>query len=191
MNERKIDRLSSASLTVEAAMVMPVILFVIVLTVYYLLFLYNRSVLTDAAYLAVKQTTYYETQRNRDIEKIVKEKCEESLKGKLVGIESVALTISVGKFQTRADLSAQLRIPSQTVLGFRIPFREIRVTAIADRLNPAGVIRLARKGKQIKEWFMKNGEERNEGEVQTGYELQLSDSSAELQLLPGKNVLQE
>ena len=191
MKARKFERLTSASLTVEAALVMPVILFVIVLTVYYLLFLYNRSVLTDAACLAVKQTTYYETQKNREIEKVVKEKCEESLRGRLVGIESVTLTVSVGKLQTRADLTAQLRLPSETVLGFRIPFREIKVSAASDRLNPAGVIRLARKGKQIKEWFIKSGEEKNEGEVQTGYELQLPDSRTELQLLPGEDVLQK
>ena len=42
------------SLTVEAALVMPVVLYTIAAIIVFLLFLYNRNVMTDAALLADK-----------------------------------------------------------------------------------------------------------------------------------------
>ena len=189
--EMKIRNNPEGSLTVEAALVMPVILFVIVLAVYYLFFLYNRSVLADAACLAVKQTAYYGSESNREIEKHVKEKCEEALCGRMVAVKRININTSVGKFQSKVILTAEMNLPEDGILGYILPLSEIKVCAKSDRLQPAGVIRLARKGKTVKEWFTKSEEEKDEGSIQTGYELQLFDSSAGMQLLPDHNVLQE
>ena len=179
------------SLTVETALVMPVILFVVVLLVYALFYMYNRCVLTSAAYLAVKQTFYHESESNRIIKENVKEKCEEALQGRLIAVNDIRLTVSVGKFKTRAELTAQMNIPEEGILGMTIPLGEIRVSAFSDRLQPAGLMRMVRKGKKMKEWFEKKEEKSDEGTIQSGYELQLFDSSTQLQLLPDYNVLQE
>lgn len=183
--------LKKGSLTVETALIMPVILFVIVLLVYDLFYLYNRCVLTDAAYLAVKQTLYYESESNRQIQNRVKEKCEEALKGRLIAVKDVSLTVSVGKFQTKAVLTAKMNIPEEGIMGMAVPLREINVQAFSDRLSPAGVIRAVRKGRKVKEWFQKDEEKSDESTIQSGYELQLFDSSTQLQLLPDNNVLQK
>ena len=86
----KIEKIQKGSLTVEAALIMPVILSVILTLVSFTLFLYNRSVMTDAAILAAEQVMYYEgDETNSGMVKIIKEKCETSLSDRLVGMEYI------------------------------------------------------------------------------------------------------
>ena len=179
----------NGNLTVETALVMPVILYTIMLLFYFLLFMYNKSIMTDAALLAVRQTSYYEKLSNSQIEKSVKEKCNESLTDRLVGMENISVTVSVGKFQSNVTIKGDLTMANIGILGKDPPFRTIEVHERAERFRPVSVIRLIKKGTRLKEWITKRREENDESDIQEGFEPQLPDSSENMQFVPGTNAL--
>ena len=169
--KEKIKQIKAGSLTVEAALVMPIIVYIILLMVIFMLYMYNRSVMEDAAILAVKQVVYYEEDKtNSEMVRIVKEKCEESLKERLIGMDKVTVDVSVGKMQSRVKLKGRLVIAGSGIMGYSVPFETIEVSAKSDRLRPGQFIRTVRKGKKIKDWITERNKETDEGTVQEGHE---------------------
>ena len=79
--KRKRTSEMNASISLESALVMPVVIYVILISFYFLLFMYNRSVCQDAALLAARQTLYCEDETNLRIERAVSDKCKEALDG--------------------------------------------------------------------------------------------------------------
>ena len=194
MEERKL-LLQKGSMTVETALIMPVVLSVILTVILFLLYLYNRSVMNDAAILASAQVMYSEKDDlNGEIVKQIEEKCETALSDRLVGMDDLQTEISVGKFKSSVTITGKLRIAGAGFLPESLPFQTIRVNAKSERLYPAQFIRTVRKGKKIKEWITERNTEINDTEgslLQAGHEPELSDSSEGMLFLPGGDVLQE
>lgn len=179
-----------ANMTVECALVMPVVLSVIVLLIMFLIYLYNRNVLQDAAFLGVKNATYYEDRSNREIEESVAFKSWEAIRGRLIFMENVKMDVSVGKFQVRVHFSGEMKRSPFTVIGLPVPFQTIEAEAKADRFRPVAVIRNIRKGEAVTEWIKERGA-KDESGIQKGYEMQLSDSSEGIGRLPAADVYKE
>jgi len=186
----KKGRLLDANITVECALIMPVILSVLVLLVSFLLFLYNRNVLQDAALLGVKNATYYEDRSNREIEESVAFKSFEAIRGRLIFMENLRMEVSVGKVQARVRFVGEMKRSPFTVIGLPMPFQTAEVQAKADRFRPSSVIRNIKKGEAFIEWIKERGTE-DEGGIQTGYEMQLSDSAGGISRLPAPDVYEE
>lgn len=189
------DKMRKGSLTVETALIMPVILSVILLVVLFVLYLYNRSVMTDAAILASSRVMYCEEgETNGTIVRQVKEKCIISLCDRLVGMENLHTEISVGKFQSKVTITGDIVIAGTGLLPKDLPFQTIRVSAKSERLHPGQFIRNVRKGRKIKEWITERNKGINDadaGLLQTGHEPELLNSDEGLLVLPGGDVLQE
>ena len=183
-------RFLDANITVECALVMPVILSVLVLLVAFLLFLYNRNVLQDAALLGVKNATYYEDRSNREIEESVAFKSFEAVRGRLIFMENLRMEVSVGKVQARVHFVGEMKQSPFSLIGLPMPFQTVEVQAKADRFRPSAVIRNIRKGEAFIEWIKERGTE-DEGGIQTGYEMQLSDSTGGISRLPAPDVYEE
>ena len=194
MEQRKMI-LRKGSMTVETALIMPVVLSVILTVILFLLYLYNRSVMNDAAILASAQVMYSEKDDlNGEIVKQIKEKCEASLSDRLIGMDDLQTEISVGKLKSSVTITGKLRIAEAGFLPESLPFQTVRVNAESERIYPAQFIRTVRKGKKIKEWITERNKEINDTEgslLQTGHESELSDSSDEMLFLPGGDVLSE
>ena len=191
MKSKFLAKTAKGGMTVETALIMPVILYIIMLLLYFLLFMYNCSVMTDAALIAVRQTVYYENGTNAVIEKNIKEKCLESLSGRLVGMENLSMTVSVGKFQSSVKLTGNPVMANIGVFGKEVPFHTIEVEEKAERLRPGQFIRNVRKGLKLKEWISERSMGKDELPVQTGHEPQLPDSGEGVQLLPGPGDVSE
>ena len=184
-------RFANGSLTIEAALVMPVVIYTVSVLVVFLLYLYNRSVMTDAALIGAAQVFYEEEDiLNIALEKNVKNKCAEALCDRMVGMEDIQMTVSVGKFQSNVKITGTLKAAKMLTPGFEIPFQTVEVSAGADRLRSGQLIRNLRKGQKLKDWITERRKEQNESGVQTGYEPQLPDSSGGKSLLPAPDVLQ-
>ena len=194
MEQRKMI-LRKGSMTVETALIMPVVLSVILTVILFLLYLYNRSVMNDAAILASAQVMYSEKDDlNGEIVKQIKEKCEASLSDRLIGMDDLQTEISVGKLKSSVTITGKLRIAEAGFLPESLPFQTVRVNAESERIYPAQFIRTVRKGKKIKEWITERNKEINDTEgslLQTGHESELSDSSDGMLFLPGGDVLSE
>lgn len=192
IRREKMEKFAKGSLTIEAALVMPVVIYCVALLTVFLLFLYNRSVMTDAALLGVGQVFYEEEDiLNLTLEKRIKEKCTEALCDRLVGMEDIHMTVSVGKFQSNVKITGTLKIATILSPGFEIPFQTVEVRARADRLRSGQFIRNLRKGEKLKDWITERIKEQDETRVQTGYEPQLPDSAGGEPLLPAPDVLQQ
>lgn len=165
-------RTLNASITVECALVMPLILSVFTALIAFLLFIYNRNVLRDAAVLGVKTASYHEKLTNREIEEAVMDKCLESLSGRTVCLDSLKLDVSVGKAKVRVHMSGGMNLSAFAVTDFPMPFERMEVEAAADRFRPSQLIRNIRKGEAVIGWLNKKDDEST---IQTGYEMQLSD----------------
>ena len=134
MEERKL-LLQKGSMTVETALIMPVVLSVILTVILFLLYLYNRSVMNDAAILASAQVMYSEKDDlNGEIVKQIKEKCETALSDRLVGMDDLQTEISVGKLKSSVTITGKLRIAGAGFLPEFLPFQTIRVNAKSERL---------------------------------------------------------
>ena len=194
MEQRKMI-LRKGSMTVETALIMPVVLSVILTVILFLLYLYNRSVMNDAAILASAQVMYSEKDDlNGEIVKQIKEKCEASLSDRLIGMDDLQTEITVGKLKSSVTITGKLRIAEAGFLPESLPFQTVRVNAESERIYPAQFIRTVRKGKRIKEWITERNKEINDTEgslLQTGHESELSDSSDGMLFLPGGDVLSE
>ena len=194
MEQRKMI-LRKGSMTVETALIMPVVLSVILTVILFLLYLYNRSVMNDAAILASAQVMYSEKDDlNGEIVKQIKEKCEASLSDRLIGMDDLQTEITVGKLKSSVTITGKLRIAEAGFLPESLPFQTVRVNAESERIYPAQFIRTVRKGKKIKEWITERNKEINDTEgslLQTGHESELSDSSDGMLFLPGGDVLSE
>ena len=194
MEQRKMI-LRKGSMTVETALIMPVVLSVILTVILFLLYLYNRSVMNDAAILASAQVMYSEKDDlNGEIVKQIKEKCEASLSDRLIGMDDLQTEITVGKLKSSVTITGKLRIAEAGFLPESLPFQTVRVNAESERIYPAQFIRTVRKGKKIKEWITERNKEINDKEgslLQTGHESELSDSSDGMLFLPGGDVLSE
>lgn len=164
------------SLTVECTLVMPVILSALVLLVSFLIFLYNRNILLDAATLGVKNAAYFEDCSNREIEEAVALRSWEAARGRLIYLENLHMDVSVGKAQVKVSFRAELKTGPFIVTDLPMPFHELEVEVKADRFRPSQVIRNIRKGEELIEWIKERGKG-DDGGVQKGYEMQLSDSS--------------
>ena len=184
-NMKEKEKTENGSITIESALIMPVVLYVIVLLVYLLLFLYNRNVCYDAALLSAKQAAYFESDTNRQIEKKMKEKCEEALLDRLVGVENLSVKISVSRFRTETEISARMCFLDAPVIKGLIPFGEIKVKGSAERFRPVDYFRAMKKVEYLSDWIKERRQNEYGGGIQEGYESQLPDYSSNMQLLPG------
>ncbi len=172
------------SLTVEAALVMPVVLYTIAAIIVFLLFLYNRNVMTDAALLAARQISYYDKDSvNALLVRYAKEKCEEELCDRLIGMEDISIVVSVGRFQSTVTVKGRLTLAGTGIIGYSLPFETIQVQGRAERFYPGDVIRAIRKGEALTEWMKERTNKTDDSTIQEGFKPQLSDSSEGLQLL--------
>lgn len=165
-------RTLNASITLECALIMPVILSVFTVLIAFLFYLYDMNVLRDAALLGAKTASYYERLSNREIEEAVMDKCKEALRARTVCMDSLKFDVSVGKTKVRVHMSGKMNLTAFTVVDLPMPFEHMEVEAIADRFRPSQLIRNIRKGEAVLEWLNNKDDEST---IQTGYEMQLSD----------------
>ena len=146
-------------ISLEAALVMPVILYTIIAIVYFLIFLYDRNAMEEAASLAVMQTFYSGNVTNEETEKVITQKCRESLKDRLVAVENLQLQVNVGKNSAQVILTGNVKMADLSGWGGMFPFGDIKVDVTSSRLCSGQFVREVRKGEKLTEWLKKKKDE--------------------------------
>ncbi len=160
--KRKRNNMLKGSYTVEAAIVVPTIMFALLLFFYFALLLYNRVVLQAAAIRGAKQIHYA---AGSDYEEI-RRNCEATsvyvIQGRCVGTDTVSVDSSVGKGGSKVTLlTKQETIHLIPEIFETEGMWEIEMYWEESRQQPEELFRTSRKyllyGKLIKE-LSKEGE---------------------------------
>jgi Flp pilus assembly protein TadG len=160
----------NGSITLESALILPVVLYVILWVFYFMLFLYNRGICQDAAILAARQTIYCEDETNRKIERAVADKCEEALLDRLVGVKDIKVRVSTGRFRTEVEVTARMWFLDAPVMGGAVPFGEIDVVERAERFQPVEFFYNAKKLEYLTDWMKERKENEYDSGIQEGHE---------------------
>ena len=137
--------MKKGSFTVEASLLFPFILAVIVLVIYASYFIHDRAVMSAAACEAAIRGSEI-TDPHGDIYAKTKETGERELKGRLLSTRIKAIDIRVDAKEVRVSVCGDFVIPGGVILapGIDSNGTEIKVSALSSRLDPAEFIRNCR-----------------------------------------------
>lgn len=110
---------------------------------FFTLYMYNRSVMQNAAYRGTKQVFYYMNESNSDIKKECNKVILTDLENSLIGVEDVEVEIEVSANRVEVEISGRLNVPKM-ISSEGTVFEKLwdyKICAEEIRLNPAEIIR--------------------------------------------------
>lgn len=111
----KFKRLQRGSFTVETALIMPVVITVILIMLFFVLYMYNRGIMQNAVCRGAKTVFYYENESNENIQKECSRIVLEDLENSLVGVKDVEVEVKVSANQIEIILTGRLNVPEVLV----------------------------------------------------------------------------
>lgn len=139
------NRKFKASYTVEAALLFPFILGVIVLLIYGSFFIHDRAVMDAAANQAAIRGSEI-TSPYGDIFSKVRDTGEYETEGRLLATKNLNMDIMVDSKEVKVTYTGDFVIPKGVILvpGMNMAGTEISVQGKSSRIDPAGFIRECR-----------------------------------------------
>ncbi len=133
------------SFTVEASLIFPFILAVIVLVIYAAFFIHDRAVMNAAAIESAIRGSEI-TGPGTDIVSKVRETCERETEGRLLSTKITGMDIDVDAKEIKVTITGDFIIPGGLIAvpGINDDGAEITVKAKSSRLDPAEFIRECR-----------------------------------------------
>ncbi len=159
---RKIkDLRANANLTVECALIMPMILLVIISIIWLMIYLYDSLTVQKALVHAVLAADYRVSKSNGELMKEIEGRINEALEGQLVGCEEPKVSVKVSKYKVSAKVETKLNIPLNLPGLSRLV--NLKSEIKKRRLYGADLIYDVKRIKAIAE-LLKKGEDSEEGE---------------------------
>lgn len=106
---------TKGSYTVEAALLMPFILGVIVALIYLGFFLHDRTVLEETVYMAALKASFYESKGDSYMEELMKNECENVIANKLLIAGNCKVTVEADSNDLMVKITGNMTYP-----GFRV-----------------------------------------------------------------------
>ena len=158
-----------ANFTVETALIMPIIMSVIILGIYLMLLLYDKTVLYVAAYHGAVAYTYESGISNSKLEKLVARAVYERTDNRLVGTDDISLAVKVTKNKVKVDITAQTMFDDAVFIDMSmLGMDKLSVTYETNRQREAQLLlntHRVRKGYEIlKDYIPNNDKAEDEGE---------------------------
>jgi len=134
-----------ASYTLEASLLFPFILAVIVLIIYGSFFIHDRAVLDIAANEAAIRGSEI-TDPDGDIFTKVRDTGKRETEGRLLATDNLAMDVRVDSKEVKVSYSGDFRIPKGVILvpGMNMGGTNITVEGKSARIDPSGFIRECR-----------------------------------------------
>lgn len=136
------------SFTVEASLLMPFLVVIILILFYFTLYMYNRGVMQSAVCRGAKQLFYNMTGSNEEIEKACTQVILMDLEGNMVAVKDINLTVEVTATKVEISLKGVLNAPELLKWEF-MDLQELwtmRLEWSEPRLHPAEIIQ---RGQQM------------------------------------------
>ena len=135
----------SAYLTIEAALVIPVILGGIVFILYVGFYLCNLVAMKQAAYIAALRGSQMKQASSAKIKKYVEEQVDELLTGQILAKEDIEKEVKVSTGKIKVKIYTKLEILFAKLLFLEEANWEIKGEAQVSRADPIEIIRGVRK----------------------------------------------
>lgn len=135
----------SAYLTIEAALVIPMILGGIVFILYVGFYLYNLVAMEQTAYIAALRGSQMKQASSAKIKKYVEEQVDELLTGQILAKEDIEKEVKVSTGKIKVKIYTKLEILFAKLLFLEETNWEIKGEAQVSRADPIEIIRGVRK----------------------------------------------
>lgn len=141
----------SAYMTVEAALVIPMILGGIIFVLYIGFYLYNFTTIKQTAYIAALRGSQIKNVSLAEIEKFVEKQIDETLSEQLLAKEDIRKEVKVSRGNIRVKIYTDVKIPLIKLLPLTEHWWEIKEEVRVNKIDPIEIIRGVRKinGSQI------------------------------------------
>ena len=129
------------SYTVEAALVFPFILSVIVLILYFSFYIHDRSILNHAAYVAALRGS--QINGTQDIFAKVDQYSKDLIENRLLGTKQIERSVKITKDKILVTYEGKMQIPAGSILtrALRRDVFKIKVEGFAKRMDTVTFIR--------------------------------------------------
>lgn len=141
----------SAYMTVEASLIVPMILGGIVFVLYMGFYLYNFATMKQTAYIAALRGSQMKKVSSEEIETYVEKQVDEMLFGQLLAKQNIKKDVKVSMGNINVKIYTDVKIPFAGDLSFKETGWKIEAESRVNKINPIEIIRGVRKinGRQI------------------------------------------
>ena len=135
----------SAYITIEASLVLPLILGGIIFVLYIGFYLYNFATVKQVAYIAALRGSQTKNVSSAEIETYVEKQVDELLLGQILAKENIKKEVEVFAGSIKVKIYTSVKIPFMGFLPFTDNFLEIQGESWVNRTEPIEIIRGIRK----------------------------------------------
>lgn len=162
------SRIRNGSMTLECAMLMPIILMVIISIIWLMIFMYDRVVINRALIHGVMYCDYVRDENNFIIEKEIEKRINEQLADSIIAVNEVNVCVKVNDWWCKAEIEAQMDIPDG--ISWLSGISVIKMEKKKDIIYGARVIRLVNRVEKYKNLIDKLGQEGDLSKVEEDIE---------------------
>ena len=140
-------KLKRGNLTIECALIMPVILVCILAIVWLVIFMYDKNVMYRALVHALEAADYKNSSTNNQLKKEIEERFYEDIKGQLVGVKDPVFEIKVSAGKVSAGVESRLDVAADNAILSTLG--EIKISVTKKRMDGAKIISDIRRVKAL------------------------------------------
>ena len=130
-------------ITVEACVLIPIVLMLSLLIIWLGFFLYNRTLFIQCAGLAAIKGSQMAEENNEEIIAAVRERAEELLERKIIGMEDIKIDVTVDYDSVTVSIKADMQVPGAIFLTdiYQNDRWHLQVEQTAERLRNCTILR--------------------------------------------------
>lgn len=106
--------------TLETAMILPIVISVILLLIFFLIHLYDRNVMQIAASQGAMQVLYLQNVSNEKIKEECEKKAEQVLKEQLVYMTDCKVSVTVTKLKVSVEIKGESQMQKMNLFGLEL-----------------------------------------------------------------------
>ncbi|MGN0289914.1 MAG: TadE family protein [Lachnospiraceae bacterium] len=142
MDKRK--KVWKGYLTVEASLIMPLLISAIIFTLYLGFYLYNVCILHQVAYTAALRGSLVKEGSNAQIEEFTDGQLKELVEDRLLAVKTMESRVQVSWNKVRVGVSISVYMPFGEWISHKVGLWTFETQAEAKRLEPVNIIRSMR-----------------------------------------------
>ena len=135
----------NAYFTVEASMLIPLVLGGIIFVIYLGIYLYNVYTLGQISYIAALRGSLLKNASDEEIKSYTENQLNQLLEYQILAKEKLEIRVYTMKGKVKVHISTNMILPFAEFISKTIDFWKIEKEAEANRLNPVDIIRNVRK----------------------------------------------
>ena len=134
-----------AYMTIEASLIIPVIVGGIIFVLYLGIFLYNSGTIKQTAYIAALRGSQMKNMSQKEMETYVEKQIDELLFQQILAREDMKKEIDISMGKVTVKIGTDVKMPFANLLSAKIDFWKINGEGYANRVDPIEIIRGVRK----------------------------------------------